>query len=62
MQLEREMFNQPVFFSTQFQSVECFEDFIFSELAGCFVTAQVKPLDRSLEGGGLVIPNSMCRV
>ena len=47
MQLEREMFNQPVFSSTQFQSVECFEDFIFSELTGCFATAQVKPLDPS---------------
>ena len=46
MQLEREMFNHPVV-SMQFQSVESFEDFIFSKLTGCFVTAQVKPLDHS---------------
>lgn len=43
MQLEREIFNQPVF-STQSQSVESVEDFIVSALTHCFVTAKIKAL------------------
>lgn len=43
MQLEREIFNQPVF-SMQFQTVGSAEDFIFSGLTGCFVTAKIKTI------------------
>lgn len=44
MQLEREIFNQPVFSMLQSQSVELVEDSVFSELTVCFVTAKRKPL------------------